>query len=79
MYLSKFFHTTTGKYMLSIILGFGLASLFKYVCKGKNCMIFKAPPLEEINDKVFKYDNKCYKFNPVAVRCDTRKKIIPFE
>ncbi len=38
MHLSKFFHTTTGKYLMSIILGLGLASLFRKVCKDKNCL-----------------------------------------
>jgi hypothetical protein len=78
MHLSKFFHTVTGKYMLSIILGLGLASLFRAVCKDKNCLVFKAPPLEEIKDKVYKYDNKCYKYNPVQVKCDKSKTIVSF-
>ena len=78
MHFSKFFHTETGKQMLSIILGLGLASLFRSVCKGKNCMIFRAPPLEEIKDNVFKYGNKCYKYTPVATKCDASKKIVDF-
>ena len=52
--IKKFLHTTTGKYLMSIILGFGLASLFREVCKGKNCLIFHAPPLDEIEDKIYK-------------------------
>ena len=78
MYLKKFFHTTTGKYILSVILGLGLASLFRTVCKDKNCLVFKAPPLEETKDTIFKYDNKCYKYSPVSVKCDSKKQIIPF-
>lgn len=78
MHLNKFFHTTTGKYILSLILGFGLASLFRTVCKDKNCLVFKAPPLEEMKDKVFKYDNKCYKYNPISVKCDSSKNIVKF-
>jgi hypothetical protein len=78
MYLAKFFHSETGKHMLSIILGLGLASLFRTVCKDKNCMIFKAPPLEEIKDKVYKYNDKCYAYNPVATKCDAGKKIVEF-
>ena len=78
MYLGKFFHSETGKHMLSIILGLGVASLFRKVCKEKNCIIFKAPPLEDVNDKNYKYDNKCYKYNPIAVKCDSKKKIVEF-
>jgi hypothetical protein len=76
MHLNKFFESNTGKYLLSIILGLGLASLFRSVCKGKNCLIYKAPPLEEINNKIYKHDDKCYKFNPVSVKCNTEKTIV---
>ena len=74
MYLNKFLHTHSGKYIMSVILGFGLATLFRTVCKGKNCLLFKAPPMDEIQDKVFKHQDKCYKFTPVTKKCDTSKK-----
>jgi hypothetical protein len=63
---------------MSILLGFGLATLFRTVCKDKDCVIFNAPPLEEINGKTYKFDNKCYKYEPVPTKCDTKKKIISF-
>jgi len=74
MHLSKFLHTESGKYLMSIILGFGLATLFRTVCKGKNCLIVKAPPLDEIEDKIYKHQGKCYKFTPVTTKCDAKKK-----
>ena len=74
--LGKFVHTQTGKYIMSVLLGLGLASLFRVVCKGKECIYFKAPPLEEITNKIFKYENKCYKYVPVSTKCDNKKKII---
>ena len=51
---SKFLHSQNCRYMMSIILGFGLASLFRVVCKENNCILFHAPPLEEIKDKKYK-------------------------
>lgn len=77
-YLGKFVHTQTGKYIMSILLGLGLASLFRTVCKDKNCIIFKAPPLEKIKDKIYKNGNKCIKFNPVATKCSADAKIVSF-
>ena len=74
----KFIHSKTGKIIMSILLGFGLATLFRTVCKEKDCVIFNAPPLEEINGKTFKFDNKCYKYEPVPTKCDSKKKIISF-
>ena len=79
MHLSKFIHTSTGKLLTSIILGFGFASLFRKICKGKNCIIYHAPPLEETKDKTFKYDNKCYQFTTNNIVCDKTKNIIEFD
>ena len=78
MHLSNFFQSSSGKYMLSLILGLGLASLFRTVCKEKNCIIFKAPPIQDMKDKTFRYDNKCYKYKPTLVKCESDKKIISF-
>ena len=78
MHLNKFLHTQSGRYIMSVILGFGLATLFRTVCEGKNCLIFKAPPMDEIKDKVFKHQDKCYKFTPVTTKCDTNKKNVSF-
>jgi hypothetical protein len=64
--------------MTFMAAGFGLATLFRTVCKDKDCVIFHAPPLEEINGKTYKFDNKCYKYEPVPTKCDTKKKIISF-
>ena len=74
----KFVHTKTGKYIMSVLLGFGLASLFRTVCKEKDCIIFHAPPLDQVKDKIFSYDNKCYKYVPTQTKCNTEKKIIDF-
>ena len=45
----RMLHTNNGKYAISFILGMGLASLFRKVCNDRNCIVFKAPSLEEIN------------------------------
>lgn len=76
MHLAKFVHSATGKYIMSAILGFGLASLFRTVCKDKNCILFYAPPLDEVEDKIYKQDNKCYTFKTSSVRCHPNKKSI---
>lgn len=76
MHLGKFVHTETGKYIMSILLGFGLASLFRTMCKDKECLVFYAPPLDQFEDKIYKKGNKCYKFIPQATKCNKNKKII---
>ena len=79
MYLGRFVHTETGKIIMSILLGFGLASLFRTVCKDRDCIIFHAPPLDKIQDKIYKNGDKCYKYTPVATKCDPNVKIVDFE
>ena len=76
--LGKFVHTETGKYIMSVLLGLGLASLFRTVCKDKDCLIFKAPPLEKIKDKIYKNGDKCVKFNPIATKCSVNAKTVNF-
>ena len=78
LHLGRFIHSENGKTIMSILLGFGLASLFRAVCKDKDCLIFHAPPLEEIKGKIFKHDNKCYKYATISTTCDKRKKIVDY-
>ena len=79
VHLEKFVHTPTGRVIMSILLGFGLASLFRVVCKNKDCLIFHAPPLDKIKDKIYKNNGKCVKYNPVATKCCTNVKTIEFD
>ena len=79
MHLSKFFNSYTGKIIMSVILGIGLATLFRTSCKGKNCIVLYAPNLEEVDGKIFKQDNKCYKFSTSSIKCDANKKSVKFD
>ena len=78
MYLSKFVHTETGKYLMSILLGIGLATLFRQICEGKNCIIYNAPPIKEIDNQIYKFDDKCYKITKNVVKCDSKKDTFAF-
>jgi len=77
-HLSNFIHTENGKGLMSILLGFGLASLFRTICKDRNCILFHAVALDKIKDKIYKFDNKCYKYNIKPSTCDSNKKIVGF-
>jgi len=74
--LTKIVHTKYGGIAISIILGLGLASLFRRACNERNCIIFKAPSMNEITDNVYEHNNKCYKFSQKSVSCDPAKKVI---
>ena len=60
----------------SILLGLGLATLFRKACTDKNCLKFNGPIISEIEDKIFKHDNKCYKYTTTSSKCDNTKRII---
>jgi len=77
--LGKFVHTETGKKIMSILLGFGLASLFRTVCKNKDCLIFHAPSLDQIKNKIYKGGDKCVTYKPVATKCSINSKTIEFD
>jgi len=78
MNLKRILYTEFGQKLLSIVLGLGLATLFRKVCKGRNCMVFKAPPLNDIETSTYKQNGKCYQFTYETVSCDTKKSIIEF-
>lgn len=67
-----------GKNLISIIIGIGIASLFRKSCEGKDCFIFKGPEFDKINDTIYGYNNKCYKFVQKNVTCNKNKKQIEF-
>jgi hypothetical protein len=69
MHLERFVQTEGGRLLMSVILGVGLATLFKVSCKDKNCLLMRAPPLEQLKDKIYKVDDKCYKFKPTQTKC----------
>ena len=78
MYIRRLINGAFGRGIISILLGLGLATLFRRVCKDRNCLIFKAPEITKIENQIFEFDDKCYKFTPEVKRCDMTKKIVDF-
>lgn len=77
MYLQRLLNSKMGKIVLSIILGFGLATLFRKVCTDKNCIVFNGPVISE--EDIYKYDEKCLKYSMESTSCDNATKIIEIE
>ena len=48
MYLDRFVHSSTGKILMSISLGLGLATFFRAVCRGQKCK------MQHINSQTMK-------------------------
>ena len=68
--VSNFTSTDQGKIILSIIWGMGLSALFRRACKGRSCIIMKGPKPVEMNNKIYKFDDKCYKYSSMNTRCN---------
>mgnify|MGYP001255974186 CR=1 FL=1 len=79
MNVRRLLESSLGKIIISILLGLGLASIFYNVCNSKNCIQFKGPVLDEINGKIMRFGNSCYKYDLVRTKCDANKKIVPIE
>jgi len=60
-----------GRQLVSIILGLGLASLFRKVCKeGSNCHVIRGPKISEVAGKLYRLDDRCYTYKPLSAMCD---------
>lgn len=80
--IKKIINSERGKILFSILLGFGLATLFRKSCESNNCLIFKIPKLEKIDNKIFQHNDKCYNFTSSSISCSnigSNSKILEIE
>ena len=71
-------HTKFGKYLISVILGIGLSSIFRKTCMDKECLEFKAPHHDDISKTTYLHNNECYTFKSSSISCKSKKKQIPY-
>jgi hypothetical protein len=76
MNLKRLLYTEFGQLLISIMLGLGLATIFREACEGKNCLIFNGPVINEIDGKIYKFGEYCHKYILNPVSCNKTKKII---
>lgn len=76
MNIKRLLYSNSGRILISILLGVGLASLFQKVCKDKDCLIFTGPVISDVDGKIFKHGDNCYKYDIMTTSCDSSKKII---
>jgi hypothetical protein len=67
--IGKFLESKAGQIIISIILGFGLATIFRKVCKDNNCIMIQGPKVSEVNKYFYKIDENCYKYTPYVTPC----------
>ena len=70
--ISHLLEDPTGRILISIILGLGLATILRQTCKGSSCVVIESPPLGEIKKYYYKIDDDCWKYTPYASKCDEK-------
>ena len=73
MAIINFLQTKNGNILFSIILAFGLASILRIACENSNIVIIKGTPIENVQHKIFSFDNKCYSYKTVNTSCNNLK------
>tara|TARA_B110001452_G_C15184364_1_gene411353 strand:+ start:32 stop:289 length:258 start_codon:yes stop_codon:yes gene_type:complete len=79
--IKNILYTDAGRIILSILLGLGMATLFRKICESKNCFKFIGPEQNSIRDKIYSFDSnntKCYKMKEKNIRCGTKPKTVEF-
>lgn len=76
MNFKRLLNTSIGQFIISLLLGLGLATLFRKACKDKNCIVFNGPVISDVEGKIYKYGEKCFTYIPTPTQCDSTKKIL---
>jgi len=63
-------NTSLGVIVVSILIGLGLAGLFRQVCQGPSCEITKGPKGEDVNGTSFRIGDKCYMYEAEVIECE---------
>lgn len=70
--LDKFIQSSEGMKLFSIMLGLGIAGLFKMSCDSRSCLVYKGPEFED-DKKVVKYNETCYQVREKMIDCKNKK------
>ena len=76
MNFRRLLNTPLGQIFISILLGLGLATMFRKACTDKNCISFNGAVIGDIDGKVYQYGEKCYKYVSNPTKCDSTKKVV---
>jgi len=68
--LLKLFESNAGSIVISVILGLGLAALFRKACNDNKCIVVKGPNTEEVQRYYYKINDDCYQYKPVFSECN---------
>jgi hypothetical protein len=76
MNFKRLLNTPLGVMFISILLGLGIATLFRKVCNDRNCIVFNGPIISEFEGKTYNHGEKCFQYSLVSDTCHPTKRII---
>jgi hypothetical protein len=65
--------------IISFMLGLAIVVIVAPICRGRDCMVVKAPPIHEVQDSIYHIASKCYKFETVQMECPAEGVVEAFE
>jgi hypothetical protein len=68
--LEEYLKSPLTRTTIMVLLGIGLATIFRETCKEDRCIVVEAPDPTNVEGKKFKFDKTCYKFNAKLTSCD---------
>ena len=74
--LHKLLYSKYSKVILSVILGFGLATIFKVTCENESCYKYIAPNTTKIEKHIWGHGDKCYIYKAKTIFCTDKKTIV---
>ena len=78
MNIRRLLYSEYSDIIISIILGFGFATMFRKICNERNCLVFQAPKNEDIESCIRDSNNECYKYKHKSEQCSKNKKQVLF-
>lgn len=55
--------------IMSALIGFGIAAMFRPLCKGPECVVLRGPPVNDVRNSVYQFGGKCVEFQTKPVAC----------
>jgi hypothetical protein len=62
----RLLRTEQGQLFVSVLLGLGLASAFRRVCKGSKCRIVKPVSPDDVEGNIYRVGERCVRYRAVA-------------
>jgi hypothetical protein len=67
--VEEFLNTPGIPTFISLILGIGVAAMFRPLCNGPDCLVIRGPPVNDIRGSVFQFGKQCVEFKTKPIAC----------